>query len=57
MNVLGEFHICYIKKNIVNQYNRIKKHKSKKKRKKLYKEVRKSIFNYQKELYSEIFKK
>ena len=40
MNVLGEFHKYDRKKNIINQYDRIKKHKSKKKRKKLYKELK-----------------
>jgi hypothetical protein len=54
MNVLGEFHKYYRNKNIVNQYNRIKKHKSKKKRKQLYSEVRKSLFNYQKKLDKEL---
>ncbi len=57
MNVLKGNRWIYRKKDILNQYNRIRKHKSKKKRKKLYSEVRKSILNRQKELYLEIFKK
>lgn len=56
MNVLKGNRMRY-KKDILNQYNRIRKHKSKKKRKKLYSEVRKSILNHQKEVYREIFKK
>ena len=57
MNVLKGNRWIYRKKDILNQYNRIRKHKSKKKRKKLYSEVRKSILNHQEEVYREIFKK
>ena len=48
MNILGEYHKVYRKKRIVNQHNRIINHKSKKKRKQLYKEVEKSLeFEFQ----------